>query len=159
MAVPGPWKTIFSTKTIGKIEKQPNICEKSYKICAKSNFPRGRREAPPPWGAAEGGACCFWHIFCMIFHICLAVFLFSNGFCRKYCFPRPHLSRPRFQVTEKNNFFLASFLGGGLPPLTKRPSARPKNTNKKNKLSQQSTLTAFKMCRKGSAQYTTCGHK
>ena len=29
--------------------------------------PRGRREVPPPWGAAGGGACCFSNILSLIF--------------------------------------------------------------------------------------------
>ena len=38
------------------IGKPPKIIEKT----PKNRKPRGQREAPPPWGAAEGGAFCFF---------------------------------------------------------------------------------------------------
>ena len=88
-------KQSFLQKSLENIEKQQNIYENIYKICAKSNNPRGRREAPPPWGAAEGGACCFWHICCIIFHICLAVFrCFPMIFAEKIAFPGPFCPGP-----------------------------------------------------------------
>ena len=55
----------------------------------------------PPWGAAEGGACCFLDLFLNDFSTIFGCSsMFFNDFCRKDWFPRPLLSRPHLGVTD-----------------------------------------------------------
>ena len=87
----GPGKPIFSPEIIEKHRRTAKIVEKSYKIDAKTTT---------QGGAAEGGACCFLHLFCVILHLCLAVHVFSMISAKKMGFPGHFCPGPIWGVTK-----------------------------------------------------------
>ena len=134
----GPGKTIFSAKIIGKTEKQPNICEKSYKICAKSKnraAPLGRRRR---WRLLLLAHILYYfsHMF-GCFSIFAMVFAENIVFQGPFC-PGPFSRLPTpFYGHEKYPY--PPPRGGLRPPRTPpEPRAQgqgpPKNNNQKIKL-------------------------